>query len=248
MMNPDESDVQDQQGWQTRLARGRRGLSASVEEALANSTLSDDDFDDESEMDAEEKALLIRPRLSLQSKPLPAVCILPQPKDQPVIHAPTVSPDTKGAQPIQKKRRFAGRTTRVELQAIPKQEKKPGRKTKPLAQRAESAQIVSIEHPHQVKEVVTEASAAVQFSHGHTPTREKLSGRGMILKGSSEAIVQNALVTPASVVLVTLLSNPGQVVVQYFTLLPGYGFTVHLSSVVSADTAFNYVVLLGELL
>jgi hypothetical protein len=70
----------------------------------------------------------------------------------------------------------------------------------------------------------------------------------MVLKGRADSTVENRLVTSASLVMITLLSDPGPVVVQYFTLLPGYGFTVHLSAPAKADTSFNYVVLLGELL
>ncbi len=47
--------------------------------------------------------------------------------------------------------------------------------------------------------------------------------------------------------MINLLGNPGPVVVQYYTLLPDYGFKVHLSAPVTADTPFNYVILLGEL-
>ncbi len=52
-----------------------------------------------------------------------------------------------------------------------------------------------------------------------------------------------AAVTESSVVLVTLTSNPGPVVVQYISLHPGIGFTVHLTAATEAHTPFNYAVL-----
>ena len=98
-----------------------------------------------------------------------------------------------------------------------------------------------------IKEGVTEASAAVKAIKDSVPVREKLAGAGRFFQGHAEVTVENAHVTPASVVMVTLLGDPGPVVVQYYTLLPGFGFTVHLSSPAKTDTPFNYVILLGEL-
>src|SRR5947209_5498079 len=97
------------------------------------------------------------------------------------------------------------------------------------------------------KEGVTEAPVAVKAIKDSVPVREKLAGSGRFLQGHAEVTVENAHVTPASVVIVTLLGDPGPVVVQYYTLLPGFGFTVHLSSPAKTDTPFNYVILLGEL-
>lgn len=257
MMNPGDREKQDQQRWQARFARGRLGLSASVEEELANPGLNDDDFaDDEGEVpfaakEAREQpgALIIRPRLSLQSRPLPAVHALPRPDQQTASTgaAPTLQ-STGEISPVQKKKRLAGRNTRVELQAIPKQEKKAGRKTVPLAQRIEGTQVAVVESAAPLKEAVTESPSAVKVRQRNVPAREKLAGTGKVLKGHAEVTVENSHVTSASVVLVSLLSNPGKIVVHYYTLLPGYGFTVHLSDAVMADTPFNYVILLGELL
>ncbi|GER82933.1 hypothetical protein KTAU_15700 [Thermogemmatispora aurantia] len=50
-------------------------------------------------------------------------------------------------------------------------------------------------------------------------------------------------VSEASVVLVTLTGDPGPVVVQYVSLQPGRGFTVHLSAPTQRETPFHYVVL-----
>lgn len=51
------------------------------------------------------------------------------------------------------------------------------------------------------------------------------------------------VVSEASVVLVTLTGDPGPVVVQYVSLQPGRGFTVHLSAPAQRETPFHYAVL-----
>jgi hypothetical protein len=263
MINPGDREKFDQRRWQARFARGRQGLSASVEEALANPNLSEKDFDDDLEdgsleqvetdkVTGQSNQMLIRPRLSLQSKPLPIVRAPPHPDDRQVAQDSTPAVATnataKAAQPASKKKRLAGRNTRVELQAIPKQEKKASRKTTPLTESKAAVQALTVEGESPHKEAVTEEPSVVKVEQRVAPPREKLSGTGKLLKGCAEATVENPHITFASLVLVTLLSDPGPVVVQYFTLLPGYGFTVHLSAPVGADTAFNYVILLGELL
>nr|BBH92443.1 hypothetical protein KTA_06420 [Thermogemmatispora argillosa] len=50
-------------------------------------------------------------------------------------------------------------------------------------------------------------------------------------------------ISEASVVLVTLTGDPGPVVVQYVSLQPGRGFTVHLSAPTQRETPFHYAVL-----
>jgi hypothetical protein len=255
MINRAEREKQDQQRWWERFSRGRMKLSASVEETLANAGVEEEDGDELDEPgeelsgQQESEANIIRPRLSLQSRPLPAVTAPSQLRQLPaVIEPPTLVPETGARQAAPEKRRLAGRSTRVKLQALSKHEKKTARKTRPLVERAEAGQAKAkaVVPVLADQETVTEASSAVQVSQ--VPVHEKLSGRGMIPKGKAEALVENSHVTSASVVLVSLLSNPGQVVVLYFTLLPGYGFTVHLSAEVVTDTAFNYAILLGELL
>ncbi|WP_338251334.1 hypothetical protein [Dictyobacter halimunensis] len=78
-------------------------------------------------------------------------------------------------------------------------------------------------------------------------TQGSLSGTAFFAPGQREATVANPHITAASVVLVTLTSNPGPVVVQYVSLQPQMGFTVHLTAPTSMHTSFNYIVLLGEL-
>jgi len=71
-------------------------------------------------------------------------------------------------------------------------------------------------------------------------------GSGVFESEQSDVMITNALVTASSVVLVTLITNPGPVVVQYISLQPQVGFTVHLTAPVTMRTTFNYVILLGE--
>jgi len=258
MINPGDKEKQDQQRWQARFARGRQGLSASVEEALANPNLSEKDCDEDLEGGSLEMAerqsgqMLVRPRLSLQSKPLPIVSVPAHPHDRQVAQDSTPALATNStvivATPVPKTKRLSGRNTRVELQAILKQEKQTGRKATPLSESKAEVKAMTVEGESPDNEAVTEEPSAVKVKQLVAPAREKLSGTGKLIKGCAEVTVENSHVSAASLVLVTLLGDPGPVVVQYFTLLPGYGFTVHLSAPAGSDTAFNYVILLGELL
>lgn len=253
MVGPGEQEDQNRQRWNARLARGRLGLSASVDATLADPKLDEDEFLDES-MEVDEiaqspsGAMLIRPRLSLQSKQLPAVRIVPGEAEKtaandtlPVTH-PVETPPTG-----QKKKRLAGRNTKVHLQAVPKQEKKAVKKSLAESPKNELASNQEMPAVIPLKEGITEAPVTVKVMKDSAPVREKLAGTGHFLKGYAEVTIENAHITLSSVVMVTLLGDPGPVVVQYYTLLPAYGFTVHLSSPAKADTPFNYVILLGEL-
>ncbi|GCE13172.1 hypothetical protein [Tengunoibacter tsumagoiensis] len=71
---------------------------------------------------------------------------------------------------------------------------------------------------------------------------ETLSGSGVFESGQGESIILNPVITPSSVVLVTLTANPGPVVVQYISLQPKVGFTIHLTAPAAMRTPFNYVV------
>ncbi|GCE28368.1 hypothetical protein KDA_38520 [Dictyobacter alpinus] len=74
-----------------------------------------------------------------------------------------------------------------------------------------------------------------------------LSGSGFFESGQRDTTIANPCITSASVVLTTLTSNPGPVVVQYITLQPQVGFTVHLTAPTTMRASFNYIILLGEL-
>ncbi|HLQ28104.1 MAG TPA: hypothetical protein VK140_02565 [Ktedonobacteraceae bacterium] len=73
----DELDEEQQKQWHSRIARKRLDLSASVEEALIDSSIQEDQWadevDDSAAVPASKGTALVPPRLSLQSKQLPAV-------------------------------------------------------------------------------------------------------------------------------------------------------------------------------
>jgi hypothetical protein len=74
-----------------------------------------------------------------------------------------------------------------------------------------------------------------------------LSGSGMFESGQRDVMIPNSHITASSVVVPMLTSNPGPVVVQYVSLHPHIGFTLHLTAPATAKTSFNYIILLGEL-
>lgn len=71
-------------------------------------------------------------------------------------------------------------------------------------------------------------------------------GSGSFEAGQGDIAIASPQITGASVVTVMLASDPGPVVVQYVSLQPGTGFTVHLSAPTKVKTLFNYVVLQPE--
>jgi hypothetical protein len=81
-----------------------------------------------------------------------------------------------------------------------------------------------------------------------TKRREELSpirsaGAGRFERGQRDVTISDPSVTASSVVLVTLTANPGPVVVQYVSLQPQTGFTLHLTAPTTMGAPFNYVVL-----
>lgn len=74
----------------------------------------------------------------------------------------------------------------------------------------------------------------------------ELAGSGMFEQGQSDVSVANEAISERSVVMVTLTGNPGPVVVQYISLQPQIGFTIHLSAPTTGRTPFNYVIWPGN--
>ena len=66
-------------------------------------------------------------------------------------------------------------------------------------------------------------------------------GIGTFESGQGELMVRNTHTVATSVVHVTLTSNPGPTLVQYISLHPEVGFTLHLTAPVAAKTTFNYM-------
>jgi hypothetical protein len=78
-------------------------------------------------------------------------------------------------------------------------------------------------------------------------TRNPLCGSGEFSCGQRDVVVKNPAVRASSVIVVTLTSNPGPVVVQYVSLLPYEGFTVHLTASTTMHARFNYMILSSDL-
>src|SRR5260370_8018767 len=78
-------------------------------------------------------------------------------------------------------------------------------------------------------------------------TRNPLCGSGEFSCGQSDVVVKNPAVRASSVVLVTLTSNQGPVVVQNVSLLPYEGFTVHLTDPTPMHTRLHYMIVCVEL-
>ncbi len=222
----EELDEQGKQQWLTRIAREREHLSASVEEALQQPVVDDEEWAEEEDIEppVARHAALVPPLLSLQSKPMSAVHPLhsrtPLPEE--------LSPSSKQRQQL------AGRTTKVRLQAVPKSE--------PLHN--------SVEMNIPLHEVPTSPQLSIVKNENDdvleavdTGTLEKITGSSVFESGQGEVAIVNTCITPSSVVVVTLIGDPGPVVVQFVTLRPAIGFTVHLSSSATNRTPFNYVIL-----
>lgn len=231
----DDIDEKKQQQWQSRVARGRLDLSASVEEALTEVSTQEEPESDESEdnISVIRKTALIPPRLSLQSKQMPAVSRsvkartdqLPLATAGAAMHHPTKAPGS-----VRSKQYTPRRTTKVRLQVVPKPEA------------IEKATVNGVRS----YEVATNPSLpAVDRLTGPEDPRShgdgtEMSGSGQFEKGQCEIMVANARITASSVVIVVLTADPGPVVVQYVTLHPQVGFTLHLSAAAMKAASFNY--------
>ena len=225
----DELDEQAQQQWLARIARERENLSASVEEAMQQPFIDDEQWEEE-EKDAEppagpagKSAMLVPPRISLQSRPMPAV--------QPTV-LPLKPSSEELSQSSQQGQRLAGRTTKVRLQAVAKSDS---------FQNSVERNLVLDEVPTYPR--LTVLKPENEDGRADTGTFVKFSGSGVFESGQGEVAIVNTSIISSSVVVVTLIGDPGPVVVQYVTLRPAIGFTVHLSASAKNRTPFNYIIL-----
>ncbi len=222
----DELDEQAQQQWLARIARERENLSASVEEAMQQPFVDDEQWEEEVEADeppAGKSAMLVPPRLSLQSRPMPVV-------PPPVL---SFKPSSEELLPSpQQSQRLAGRTTKVRLQAVAKSESFQ----QPIERNLALDEVPTYPRLTVLKPENGDGCAV-------TGTFVKFSGSGVFESGQGEVAIVNASITSSSVVVVTLIGDPGPVVVQYVTLRPATGFTVHLSASATNRTPFNYIIL-----
>ena len=222
----EELDEQGKQQWLARIAREREHLSASVEEALQQPVVDDEQWveEEDAEPPVSKRATLVPPLLSLQSKPMSAVHPL---------HSRTPLPEELSPS-LQHRQQLAGRTTKVRLQAVPKSE--------PLQP------LVDKNIPlHEVPTFPQLTIVKNEDEDRHEPVVsgpfERVTGSGVFESGQGEVAIMNTSITSSSVVVVTLVGDPGPVVVQFITLRPSIGFTVHLSASAKNRTPFNYAIL-----
>ncbi len=170
--------------------------------------------------------------------------------------------------PMQEKRRLAGHTAKIRLQTTEMPAVKARNKETSASAEAAIATPMRLHEtvpvtqptlpasrlPGLAREDVRETSVKLpavtnvrQEAESPTVLRKTLAGSGVFACGQGDLMVENPHITDASVVIITLTSNPGPVVVQYISLSPHIGFTVHLTAPVVAKTSFNYIILLGEL-
>jgi hypothetical protein len=252
---PVERDEQTRQGWRSRFAKKRADLSVSVEETLASDKLEEDlvsDELDESERGAQGKSslMVIPPRLSLQSKQIAVVRVEPkEAKNVVVADTRSRSGSVEVPQDAPKKQRLAGRTTKVHLRAVSKPEKKSNEKISIKTDENEpntDGEVQASVGEDAKRRSMLEANALIK-GQVKASARGALAGSSMFEQGQREVMVANACVSEISVVVVTLVEDPGPVVVKYISLKPRVGFTVHLSAPAVVQTPFNYVILMGEL-
>lgn len=144
------------------------------------------------------------------------------------------------------------------------------RRALPAARSAPPTVKIPVPHPEQVSDVMPSVPASPVPPSGSTatittggrlpliPAADRkggepvhvllpvaMFGSGTFEVGQGDAAVANQQIAGSSVVVVMLSSDPGPVVVQYISLRPGSGFTVHLSAPARTKATFNYVVFQG---
>jgi hypothetical protein len=182
-----------------------------------------------------------------------------------VIDAIPATPSQAAVPPVTSKQRLAGHTSKVRLQTAqiprvtpyPKESDVYGwhRETKEplrepltvnvrLREKVEDISVVNqpIE-PVSNKETQTQRETYVEPQITRSPQASYLSffGTGTFEKGQGELMVRDTHTLATSVVHVTLTSNPGPTLVQYTSLHPEVGFTLHLTAPATSKTTFNYV-------
>ena len=177
-------------------------------------------------------------------------------------------PSNAPAQPVKSKQRLAGHTGKVRLQNAPTAKARLSQaerdvkdwnqeKREPLREPL----VVNVRLRERVQEVslpdlstgtILREEVQHEKQNGHvekdatiTPITRCTSffGTGTFESGQGEIMVKNTHTTDLSVVHVALTSNPGPTLVQYISLHPEIGFTLHLTAPVTAKTTFNYVLL-----
>lgn len=239
-----------QNEWQARSAKKRDELSRSIEETLADSTEVEDSFADEMEeaFQSSKNSMIIPPKLSLQSKQMPAVYIKSEDNSSVSSISSRITTDSVAVPPnTQKKRRLAGRSTKVQLQAVPKGEKKSGATIAIEEEKSSIDNEGRINGKNNSRRHVSSEKGTGAKGKIERVVSGSLAGSDSIKQGQKDVMITNSHVSLSSVVIVTLVEDPGPVVVKYISLHPHIGFTLHFSDAAELDARFNYIILLGEL-
>ncbi len=159
--------------------------------------------------------------------------------------------------PVRSKQRLAGHTAKIRLQTAPASRTMP----RPKEQEWDRDYREPVREPLTVNVRLHEKAQEQSYSNASaaiTPYEEKQAlpvtsrgetncasffGSGAFESGQGELMVRNVQTTATSVVHVTLTSKPGPTLVQYVSLHPEVGFTLHLTAPVAAKTTFNYALL-----
>lgn len=231
MSQLDELDEQKQKEWQSLVAQQRLELSDSVQESLAHTSLQEDNGFDETEgsgipvpssLPNGQAEMIIPPRLSLHSKPMPVV------HPQVAAHEPS-SPQFAGdSTPTEP--RVTGRLLKVRLEAVLPSEESH--------QQLEVAKSLEKATTRPLKAVQTHGGSAAKLQREPSRTLSGIFDRGQMVM-----TIMHPRITQSSVIVVMLTGNPGHVVVHYVSLHPQVGFTVHLSAPAERATPFNYLIL-----
>jgi hypothetical protein len=157
--------------------------------------------------------------------------IIAVPRDGATGAAPVTSPAPVREAPSRSPQRLAGRTTRVRLEAAPRAAPQPPRTT------------AVIPEPQPRGAQVSAGPAAAVPAQSTAGQQRWQVGKGLFARGQGEVAIGCPQISEGSLVLVTLLGDPGPVVVHYVSLQPGRGFTIHLSAPPQRETPFHYAVL-----
>ncbi len=137
------------------------------------------------------------------------------------------------------KQGWTKRTTKVRLQVVPKLDTMQKETISPFWDKETNPHVPTVQ--------VTEGRIETAALTATVANRAALCGSAIFEIGQTEIAISHTSITTASVVLVMLASDPGPVVVQYVSLQPKIGFTVHLSAPTRHATIFTYVIISAEL-
>ncbi len=218
----------DERYWpEIRARQEREALAASVEEIISEQAGRGEDWDEERAASEGVIPHVIPPRMGLRTR----------------TDLATSAPATTNAIPTPLatgRSQRLGRSTRVRLQAV---------RADPTTEVVATENVPAVlppgpSYPAPVPERLLpapiEQPTALAAQVSQWPNLP--GGKGMVLQGQSATTVANAAITERSVVNVMLAGNPGPVVVQYISLHPRMGFTIHLSASATADAPFNYLI------